>query len=68
MRKWSIPHWPFHGPSLLTQSKMTIEVPSTLGRPVSSHGLSRKFKASQAYRGRQYLKEAGVRENGKERV
>lgn len=38
------------------------------GRPVSYLGLSRKFKASQAYRGRCCLKEAGVRENGKMEV
>lgn len=35
------------------------------GRPVSYLGLSRMFKASQTYRGRRYLKEAGVRENRK---
>jgi hypothetical protein len=32
-------------------------------RPVSYLGLSRKFKASQAYRGRHNRKEAGVKEN-----
>lgn len=50
--------WVWHGPS-------TLE--AELGRPVSYLGLSRKFKASQGYRGRRCcLKEVGVRENRKE--